>query len=170
MTLNPRSPTGILQIWGCALYLQQRWSDAVAAYSGVAAPQVGVLAGLAASHAQANNFDGARHAAERLLAKLPIFRLALRGRAAFRAGCAPGPAARRPPASRPAGLGSCLRQRPQASGSDPRRHQRASTWTAHAATRSGRPCARQQAPARRRGSAVRMGGEAGGRNGWIRLF
>ena len=73
MTLNPRFPDWYPTNLGLALYLQQRWSDAVAAYSGVAAPQVGVLAGLAASHAQANHSDGARHAAERLLAKLPNF-------------------------------------------------------------------------------------------------
>jgi adenylate cyclase len=73
MKLNPRFPDWYPTNLGLALYLQHRWSDAVAVYSGVAAPQAGVLAGLAASHAQAGDMVRAREVAARLLAMVPAF-------------------------------------------------------------------------------------------------
>ncbi len=73
MNLNPRYPDWYPTNLGLALYLQERWSAAIAVYSGVAAPQAGVLAGLASSHAMAGDAAGARQAAGRLLAMLPTF-------------------------------------------------------------------------------------------------
>lgn len=73
MQLNPRYPDWYPTNLGLALYLQERWREAAAVYAGVAAPQAGVLAGLAASLAQAGDMDGARAAAGRLLALVPGF-------------------------------------------------------------------------------------------------
>lgn len=73
MTLNPRFPDWYPTNLGLALYLQQRYGDAVAVYAGVVAPQAGVLAGLAASHAMAGDRTAAEDAAGRLVARVPGF-------------------------------------------------------------------------------------------------
>jgi adenylate cyclase len=76
MQLNPRYPDWYPTNLGLALTLQHRFAEAVAAYSRVPAPQAGVLAGLAASHAMAGDEAAAREAANRLREKLPGFSVA----------------------------------------------------------------------------------------------
>jgi TolB-like protein len=73
MQLNPHHPDWYVTNLGLALYALGRYGEAVAAYARVAAPQVGVLAGLAASHAQAGNAAAAEAARARLLALAPDF-------------------------------------------------------------------------------------------------
>ena len=50
-----------------------RYVDAITAYSGVAEPQIGILAGLAASYARAGDQERASDAADRLLSRAPAF-------------------------------------------------------------------------------------------------
>jgi adenylate cyclase len=73
MALNPGHPDWYVTNLGLALYMLGRYDEAVAAYALVAAPQVGILAGLAASHAGAGNGTAAAEARERLLALAPSF-------------------------------------------------------------------------------------------------
>jgi adenylate cyclase len=73
MALNPRHPDWYVTNLGLALYMLGRYEEAVAAYAMVAEPQVGVLAGLAASHVQAGDEKAAVDARNRLLALTPTF-------------------------------------------------------------------------------------------------
>lgn len=73
MQLNPRYPDWYPTNLGLALYMQERWREAAAVYAGVAAPQAGVLAGLAASLAQAGEGDAAKEVVQRLMATMPGF-------------------------------------------------------------------------------------------------
>ncbi|WP_293868208.1 adenylate/guanylate cyclase domain-containing protein [uncultured Alsobacter sp.] len=73
MQLNPRYPDWYPTNLGLALYLQERWREAGAVYAGVSAPQAGVLAGLAASLAQAGDTEASADVARRLLAMVPGF-------------------------------------------------------------------------------------------------
>jgi Flp pilus assembly protein TadD len=73
MQLKPRHPDWYVTNLGLALYGLGRYEDAVAAYAKVAAPQVGILAGLAASYAQAGRVDRAAAARTRLLELAPTF-------------------------------------------------------------------------------------------------
>ena len=59
MQLNPDHPDWYVTNLGIALYALGRYEEAVVAYAKVAAPQIGILAGLAASYAQAGNIVGA---------------------------------------------------------------------------------------------------------------
>lgn len=73
MTLNPRYPDWYPTNLGLALYMQRRYVDAIAAYSGVAEPQIGILAGLAASYVGAGDRERASETADRLLSRAPAF-------------------------------------------------------------------------------------------------
>jgi TolB-like protein/Tfp pilus assembly protein PilF len=73
MQLNPRHPDWYVTNLGLALYALGRYEEAVAAYSKAAAPQVGILAGLAASYARAGDAAGAAATRKRLLALAPDF-------------------------------------------------------------------------------------------------
>ncbi|MFC7399008.1 adenylate/guanylate cyclase domain-containing protein [Chelatococcus sp. GCM10030263] len=73
MQLNPRHPDWYVTNLGLALYALGRYQEAIAAYSKVAAPQVGILAGLAASYARAGDAAGASAVRKRLLALAPDF-------------------------------------------------------------------------------------------------
>jgi TolB-like protein len=73
MQLNPAHPDWYVTNLGLALYTLGRYDDAIAAYTKVAAPQVGILAGLAASYAAAGHASGAEATRKRLLAIAPNF-------------------------------------------------------------------------------------------------
>ena len=73
MQLNPHHPDWYVTNLGFALYSLGRYEEAVAAYAKVAAPQVGILAGLAASYAQAGNTAQAETSRTRLLELAPNF-------------------------------------------------------------------------------------------------
>ena len=73
MQLNPDHPDWYVTNLGLALYSLGRYEEAIAAYAKVAAPQVGILAGLAASYAQAGNSVGAEISRTRLLELTPNF-------------------------------------------------------------------------------------------------
>ena len=73
MQLNPHHPDWYVTNLGLALYSLGRYEEAIAAYAKVAAPQVGILAGLAASYAQAGNSAGAETSRTRLLELAPNF-------------------------------------------------------------------------------------------------
>jgi adenylate cyclase len=73
MQLNPHYPDWYVTNLGLALYGLGRYEDAIAVYAKVAAPQVGILAALAASHAQAGDTVAARSTRTRLLALAPDF-------------------------------------------------------------------------------------------------
>ena len=73
MQLNPHHPDWYVTNLGFALYSLGRYEEAVVAYSKVAAPQVGILAGLAASYAQAGNTAQAETSRTCLLELAPNF-------------------------------------------------------------------------------------------------
>jgi adenylate cyclase len=73
MQLNPRHPDWSVTNLGLAVYGLRRNEDAVAAYAKVAVPQVGIVAGLTASYAQAGRADLAAAARTRLLELRPNF-------------------------------------------------------------------------------------------------
>lgn len=73
MQLNPLHPDWYVTNLGFALYCLGQYEQATKAYLKVAEPQVGVLAGLAASYAQLGNAAGAKAAKKRLLALAPGF-------------------------------------------------------------------------------------------------
>lgn len=73
MQLNPAHPDWYVTNLGLALYELGRYEEAVAAYLQVVTPQVGVLAGLAASYAQAGRACEAETTRARLLALAPDF-------------------------------------------------------------------------------------------------
>ena len=73
MALNPHHPDWYVTNLGLALYMLGRYDDAVVAYAMVAEPQVGILAGLAASQAQVEDGKATADAKERLLALAPAF-------------------------------------------------------------------------------------------------
>jgi adenylate cyclase len=73
MQLNPRYPDWYVTNLGLALYGLGRYEDAIAVYAKVAAPQVGILAALAACHAQAGDTVAASTTRERLLELAPSF-------------------------------------------------------------------------------------------------
>ena len=73
MQLNTHYPDWYVTNLGFALYSLSRYEEAVAAYAKVAAPQVGVLAGLAASYAQAGKTAQAETSRTRLLELVPNF-------------------------------------------------------------------------------------------------
>jgi TolB-like protein/class 3 adenylate cyclase len=73
MALNPRYPDWYVTNLGLALYMLGRYEEAIAAYAMVAEPQVGILAGSAASHAQAGDGKTAAEVKKRLLSLTPSF-------------------------------------------------------------------------------------------------
>ncbi|MDW6020260.1 adenylate/guanylate cyclase domain-containing protein [Mesorhizobium sp. BAC0120] len=73
MQLNPAHPDWYATNLGLALYCQGRYQEAVSAYAEVAAPQIGILAGLAASYAQLGDMDRAAASKKRLLELAPDF-------------------------------------------------------------------------------------------------
>ncbi len=73
MQLNPHHPDWYVTNLGLALYCLGRYDEAVDAYAKVAAPQVGILAGLAACYAQAGNTAQAETSRRRLLDLAPNF-------------------------------------------------------------------------------------------------
>ena len=73
LALNPRRPDWYVTNLGLALYGQRRYGEAAAAYASVAAPQIGVLAGLAASAAEAGDRAATDAAVQRVLALAPDF-------------------------------------------------------------------------------------------------
>lgn len=73
MQLNPIHPDWYVTNLGLALYCLGRYDEAVAAYLKVAAPQVGILAALAASYAQAGNAAAAEASKAKLLERAPDF-------------------------------------------------------------------------------------------------
>jgi adenylate cyclase len=73
MQLNPRYPDWYVTNLGLALYGLGRYEDAIAVYAKVAAPQVGILAALAACHAQTGDTVAASTTRERLLELAPSF-------------------------------------------------------------------------------------------------
>jgi TolB-like protein/class 3 adenylate cyclase/Flp pilus assembly protein TadD len=73
MQLNPHHPDWYVTNLGLALYCLRRYEEAIAAYAKVAAPQVGILAVLAASHARTGNRMAAEATRQRLLDLAPSF-------------------------------------------------------------------------------------------------
>jgi TolB-like protein/class 3 adenylate cyclase/Tfp pilus assembly protein PilF len=73
LELNPRHPDWYVTNLGLALYMLGRYHEAIAAYTMVVEPQVGILAGLAASHARAGDAKAAKEARDRVLALAPNF-------------------------------------------------------------------------------------------------
>ena len=73
MQLNPHHPDWYVTNLGLALYGLGRYEDAIATYVKVAAPQVGILAMLAASYAQTGDAEAARTTRTRLLELTPNF-------------------------------------------------------------------------------------------------
>lgn len=71
--LNPIHPDWYVTNLGLALYCLGRYDEAVAAYLKVATPQIGILAALAASYAQAGNAIAAEATKAKLLARAPDF-------------------------------------------------------------------------------------------------
>jgi adenylate cyclase len=77
MELNPHHPAWYTTNLGLAYYCSHAYADGAAAYASVAEPQVGVLAGIAACHAQLGDAEGAAAARSALLAMAPNFRASL---------------------------------------------------------------------------------------------
>jgi adenylate cyclase len=77
MQLNPNFPDWYVTNQGLAAYCARRYADAAAAYAGIASPQTGALAGLAASLARLGDSEGAARTAAQLLAREPGFSAAL---------------------------------------------------------------------------------------------
>jgi adenylate cyclase len=73
MSLYPGHPAWYATNLGLANYCARNYREAEQAYAGVADPQVGVLAGLAAARARLGNKAGAQAAARLLLDKVPAF-------------------------------------------------------------------------------------------------
>ncbi|MDQ0396145.1 adenylate/guanylate cyclase domain-containing protein [Labrys monachus] len=73
MRLDPLHPAWYATNLGLACYCARDYADGAAAYAGVAGPQAGVLAGLAACRAQLGDADGAGRARAALLAAKPDF-------------------------------------------------------------------------------------------------
>jgi len=73
MRLNPLPPDWYVTNLGLALYTLGRYEDAIAAYAKVPTPQIGILAGLTASYAQAGDTAGAEASRRRLLELAPDF-------------------------------------------------------------------------------------------------
>lgn len=73
MQLNPIHPDWYVTNLGLALYSLGRYEEAIATYLKVAAPQVGILAALAASYAQAGNAVAAEASKAKLLQRAPDF-------------------------------------------------------------------------------------------------
>jgi adenylate cyclase len=73
MQLNPAHPDWYSTNLGLALYSQGRYQEAISAYATVAAPQIGILAGLAASYAQLGDMGRAAASKKRLLDLAPDF-------------------------------------------------------------------------------------------------
>jgi adenylate cyclase len=73
MQLNPAHPDWYATNLGLALYSQGRYQEAISAYAKVPAPQIGILAGLAASYAQLGDMDRAAGSRRRLLELAPDF-------------------------------------------------------------------------------------------------
>jgi len=73
MQLNPLHPDWYVTNLGLALYCLRQYERAVQTYLKIAEPQVGVLAGLAASYAQLGDVAGAKATRDRLLELAPGF-------------------------------------------------------------------------------------------------
>ena len=73
MQLNPNYPDWYVSNLGLALYCQGRYLDATKAYAKAAAPQVGMLALMAASYAQSGDAAAAAASKRRLLELAPNF-------------------------------------------------------------------------------------------------
>jgi adenylate cyclase len=78
--LTPRPPDWYATNLGLALYCAGRYAEAAAAYQGIATPQTGALANLAASLAQAGDREGAARVRARLLEREPAFSSRFLGR------------------------------------------------------------------------------------------
>jgi adenylate cyclase len=73
MSLYPGHPDWYATNLGLAHYCARNYREAEQAYSGVAEPQVGVLAGLAAARARLGDSKGARAAVSEVLKMVPAF-------------------------------------------------------------------------------------------------